>query len=116
MAAVRIHTSLRKTVLIMVQNDSEHLTRLGYIPIIHVRLFSSSGSLVPTIIQPHLSRMVVPVCFELFFFYREDSLIMDSASQTITIHQHFPVRFVLRLDTRKSDKHFQGISGHMGQR
>ena len=47
MVAVRIHISLGKTIFIMVQNDSEHLTRLGYIPLIHVRLFSSSGSLVP---------------------------------------------------------------------
>ena len=39
MATVRIYLSLRKTVLIMVQDDSEHLTRLGYIPLIHVRLF-----------------------------------------------------------------------------
>lgn len=101
MATVRIYLSLRKTVLIMVQDDSEHLTRLGYIPLIHVRLFSSSGSLVPTIIQPHLSRMVVPVCFELFFFYHEDSLTIDSALLTITIHQHFPVRFVSTLGTRK---------------
>lgn len=48
MAAVRIPISLRKTIFIMVQNDSEHLTRLGYIPFIYVRLFSSSGSPVPT--------------------------------------------------------------------
>ena len=46
MAPVRIRITLRTTVLTMVQNDSTHLTRLGYIPVNHVRPFSFFGWLV----------------------------------------------------------------------
>jgi hypothetical protein len=48
MAPVRIRITLRTTVLTMVQNDSTHLTRLGYIPVNHVRPFSLFGWLVQT--------------------------------------------------------------------
>ena len=48
MASVRIRIALRTTILTMVQNDSTHLTRLGHIPVNHVRPFSLFGWLVQT--------------------------------------------------------------------
>ena len=94
MAPVRMHIALRTTILTMVQNDSIHLTRTGYIPVNHVRHFSFFGWLVQT---GYLASFISHggICmFELFYPIVEGSLTIDSASATTTIHQHFPVWFV----------------------